>query len=478
MCIKRSLSCRGGCELRRGYGLRAQVAFSGGNGADFKELICGELFGDAELEVVGGEGGSPGRVLRFFGVVEGENAMSAVELGLAKCSGFGFAEGPEFAGAAMDDFAPDLGTEGGGFCAGAGRVRENVEVGKWERVDETKRGFVVGLGFTREASDYVGANGSVGKKFADKFHAPGVMLGAIPAMHRGQDAVRTGLERHVEVFGDAIGTSEKGDEVLRDIERLDGTDTEASEIGFVENAAQEIENVGAGRKIAPPGAKIDAAENDFLKTGIREAMNLGKDFFGREAATLAADVRDHAEGAAVVAAILDFQCGASVIPLSTEDGRNENFAGGEDVSGEDLGRRRTMSGRGCRPYKLDWDEILFGGSDEIGDLWFVGIAYDMGDAREDGQFFWCALSVTSGDENFGGGVLRVDFANGVAGLRVSSGSDGAGIDDDEFGCVWGGSGAAATVKQLPLDGGAIGLCGAASELFDVEASHFRMDFGF
>jgi len=207
-------------------------------------------------------------------------------------------------------------------------------------------------------------------------------------------------------------------------------------------------------------------------------MNLGKDFFGREAATLAADVRDHAEGAAVVAAILDFECGASVIPLSTEDGRNENFARGEDVSGEDLGRRRTMSGRGCRPYKLDWDEILFGSSDEIGDLRFVGIAYDMGDAREDGQFFGCALSVTSGDENFGGGVLRVDFANGVAGLRVSSGSDGAGIDDDEFGCVWGGSGAAATVKQLPLDGGAIGLCGAASELFDVEASHFRMDFGF
>jgi len=238
MRIKRSLSCRGGCELRRGYGLRVQEAFPGGNGADFKELICGDLFGDAELEVVGGEGGGPGRVLRFFGPVEGENAVSAVDLGLAKCFGFGFAESTEFAGAAMDDLAGKLGTEGGGFCAGTGRVRENVEVGKRERVDETERGFVVGLGFTRETSDYVGANGSVGKKFLDKFHAPGVMLGAIPAMHHCQDAVRTGLERHVEVFGDAIGTSEKGDEVLRDIKRLDGTDTEASEIGFVENAAQ------------------------------------------------------------------------------------------------------------------------------------------------------------------------------------------------------------------------------------------------
>jgi hypothetical protein len=43
------------------------------------------------------------------------------------------------------------------------------------------------------------------------------VLGAIPAVHGGEDAVRGGLQGHVEVLGDEIGGSEEVDEVLRDV---------------------------------------------------------------------------------------------------------------------------------------------------------------------------------------------------------------------------------------------------------------------
>jgi len=109
--------------------------------------------------------------------------------------------------------------------------------------------------------------------------------------------------------------------------------------------------------------------------------------------------------------------------------------------------------------------------DEIGNLRLVRIADDEGDAGESGEIFGGALGVTAGNENFGGGILRVDFADGVAGLRVGGGGDGAGVDDDEFGVLRGGRGSTAAVEELALDGGAVGVGGAAAELFDVEGGH-------
>jgi len=55
----------------------------------------------------------------------------------------------------------------------------------------------------------------------------------------------------VKVLGDAIGRSEEIDEVLRDVERLDGADAETLDRGFVENAAKEVFEFGAGVRSRP-----------------------------------------------------------------------------------------------------------------------------------------------------------------------------------------------------------------------------------
>jgi hypothetical protein len=109
----------------------------------------------------------------------------------------------------------------------------------------------------------------------------------------------------------------------------------------------------------------------------------------------------------------------------------------------------------------------------LGDLGLVGIAYDPGHSGESGQFFGSALGITTSDDNADGGVGGMKLSNGIASLSVGRGRDGAGIDDYDVGCGGRAGGGAATVEQLALEGSAIGLRGAATELLDEEARHLE-----
>src|SRR5882672_6945055 len=198
---------------------------------------------------------------------------------------------------------------------------------------------MLGFGLAGEAGDDVGASGGVGKALADELDAPGVVFSAVPAVHGGEDAVGAGLQRQVEMLGDAIGPGEEFDEILGDVQRLDGADAETFDGGFVKDAAEERFEFDAGRKVAAVGAEIDAAENDFAEAGFAEALNFLKDSFGREAAALSANEGDDAIGAAGIAAVLNLQGGAGVIPFPAEDRGGEKFSAFENIAGEDLGGR-------------------------------------------------------------------------------------------------------------------------------------------
>src|SRR5437660_2892277 len=195
--------------------------------------------------------------------MKGEDAEGAADLGLTEGGGFGFPKGAEFAGTAFDDGARDFVRKRGGFGARALRERENVEIGEGEALDEGDRGGVIIFGFAGETGDDVGADGRVWEAFADEFDAAGIVLRAIPAVHGGKDAVGGGLQRHMEVLGDAICGSKKIDEVLGNVERLDGADAEALDRWFAENAAEKLFEFDAGREGAAVGAEVDAAENEL-----------------------------------------------------------------------------------------------------------------------------------------------------------------------------------------------------------------------
>ena len=137
---------------------------------------------------------------------------------------------------------------------------------------------------------------------------------------------------------DAACGGEKFDEILGDIEGLDGADAQAFDGSFIEDATEEIEKFHARHQVASVSAEIDAAENDFAKAGEGEALDFGENRLRRQAAGLATNEGDHAEGTTGVAAVLNFQRWAGVIPFSAEDGGDEDFGEEGDVAGEDGGK--------------------------------------------------------------------------------------------------------------------------------------------
>jgi len=101
-----------------------------------------------------------------------------------------------------------------------------VKVGERQAFDKGERGGVVIFGFAGKAGDDVGADGGVGEAFTDEFDAAGIVFGAVPTVHGGQDEVGGGLQGHVKVLGEAVGGSEEIDEVFCNVYWLDGADAE------------------------------------------------------------------------------------------------------------------------------------------------------------------------------------------------------------------------------------------------------------
>jgi len=68
-----------------------------------------------------------------------------------------------------------------------------VEIGEGERFDEGESCGVVLVGFAGETADDVSADGGVGEAFMDEFDAAGVVFGAVPAVHGGENMIGAGL---------------------------------------------------------------------------------------------------------------------------------------------------------------------------------------------------------------------------------------------------------------------------------------------
>ena len=113
----------------------------------------------------------------------------------------------------------------------------------------------------------------------------------------------------------------------------------------------------------------------------------------------------------------------------------------------------------------------------IGQLVFVRISNHQTDAGQRRDFFRRALRVAAGDQDLRLGVLPMDAADGGTRVLIGRCGDGAGIQDDDFG-LGGSAGALQSPRQqLALDGGAIGLGRAASEVLDVISCHQTIIIG-
>ena len=164
-----------------------------------------------------------------------------------------------------------------------------------------------------------------------------------------------------------------------------------------------------------PAAEIDAAQDDLAIPGC-EPAHLVDHLLGRGAPAAAADEGDDAEGAAVIAAVLDFQVRAGAVAGRVLDRRRKEVVLGEDVADVDVAVVRS-AGHGKR--------------NEIGDLRFVGISNNPFDSGHRRQLLGSPLRIAAGDENPGGGILAMHATDRLADIVICRGGNGAGIQYDE-----------------------------------------------
>src|SRR5215469_5675470 len=110
-------------------------------------------------------------------------------------------------------------------------------------------------------------------------------------------------------------------------------------------------------QVPSPSAEIDTGDDEFLVAGGDEMVDFLENLFQMHRAALAANIRNHAERAAVVASVLNFEVRASAFVGGVEYGRSEEIGVREDVGDEDtsfqfpvlssqfLERRGSVAGR-------------------------------------------------------------------------------------------------------------------------------------
>ena len=101
----------------------------------------------------------------------------------------------------------------------------------------------------------------------------------------------------------------------------------------------------------------------------------------------------------------------------------------------------------------------------------VRITDDYTYSRELRQFLWGTLRITTGDKDLSLGILPVDATDAGADILVGRSGDRAGVENNDRSVMRDGGAVEAAVKQFALDGGAVGLGGAAAEVFNEEAGH-------
>src|ERR1035441_3899421 len=92
------------------------------------------------------------------------------------------------------------------------------------------------------------------------------------------------------------------------------------------------------------------------------------------------------------------------------------------------------------------------------------VSDDQTDTGQRRNLLGCALSVAAGDQDSGGGIFAMNAADGSPRILIGRCGDGAGIQDNDFGLDGGRGALQSAGQQLALDGGAIGLGRAASEV--------------
>ena len=207
---------------------------------------------------------------------------------------------------------------------------------------------------------------------------------------------------------------------------------------------------------------MHAGEGQLAVAGLDHVAGLGQDLGRRAADAGAADGRDDAEGAVLVAAVLDLQgaAGAALghgpVDLQEAPGGGPPAGGGARCRGR---RGGLVEAGGVRPEM---------GAHAVHEAGLVGVGDHQAGAGPT-QLLGPALGVTAGGHHQRLGIAPAGPAHGAARIGVAGAGDRAGVDHVHVGFLGEGDHPPAAVVESGLEGLGLVLVQLAAEVVDGDA---------
>ena len=218
-------------------------------------------------------------------------------------------EGVHAAASLLRDGSADLSRHLLCRCPFSSRVTKDMQSRKSELLDEGDRLLELFVGLPREADDDVGGDGKIGHRTTSVSNQRGELLTSGTSGHAFQGFVATTLQRKVEVRQQPWVRKDL-EEPGVEVPRFERGEPQPLDRGLREGALDEVLQAALVSEIVAVGAEVDAAQNDFPVAQSLELVELFHDGVRRDTAARPSGDCDHAEGATVVATVLDLEKGA------------------------------------------------------------------------------------------------------------------------------------------------------------------------
>ena len=206
------------------------------------------------------------------------------------------------------------------------------------------------VGFAGEAGHHVGADGAIRHQRASLENAVGIMTRAVLAMHAAQHAYPSPIAA-ARARAWRCAASRPSAPVESSEKSIGSTELRRRRSTGVSSSSRRTRSTSRlpPSEIAAPAAQVDPAQHHFAIFR-RQCADLLDHGFRRRAAAAAAHVRNNAERAAVVAAVLNLEIRARAVARGVFDRRGKKIALRENIADVDLVRdnaHRRRPDRGC-----------------------------------------------------------------------------------------------------------------------------------
>lgn len=424
----------------QGGALRQEVVRGGVRDLDRHHVTRAHLLvglGEVHQAVVGGAAGEAvgGAVLAALALGD-HQLQRAADLLLVLVPGDLLLEGDKTLVARLHDLLGDLPIHRRRRCAGALGVLERKRLREAGLADRVQGLLEVLLGLAGEAHDDVGGDRGVRDRGADVVDDPEVALLPVRAAHRLQDGVRTGLHRHVQLRHDVRCLGHRGDDVVREVARVRRGEADALQALDLPAGPQELAEGLAVADVGTVSVYVLSEQRDLGDALADQGLDLGEDVAGPAVLLLAAQRRDDAEGARVVAAHGD-----------GDPGRVRALAAGRQRRGErferlgDLDLRLFLYAGALQEDGQLADVVRTEDDVHPGRLLHDGVAVLLGEAAADGDLHAGPLRLHRREP----AEVPVETVVGVLPHR-------AGVEDDDVGVTVGAVGRAYVSGVLEQSG--------------------------